>query len=152
VGPNQPDFAKAAGQDIEATGSGFVRAQGQTIDLTSGSVAKLLMIGAAVNGNQTDRKLTLAFTNDVTWTWTPSFTDWRNNSSSRPLPSGATLAASNESLLRATWVIDKKGVQTAENAYLYGYSFDLTPYAGMTLKSVTLPNNSNVGILAMTLV
>jgi hypothetical protein len=37
-----------------------------------------------------------------------------------------------------------------ESRFEYGYTFDIP--AGKTLKSITLPNNRNVGILGMALV
>ncbi|NBP89394.1 MAG: hypothetical protein EBU59_13035, partial [Planctomycetia bacterium] len=55
--PNQPDFTWAAGQDIEASGSGTV----------------LTLAAAAVNGSQANQTLTLNFDDDTTATWTQSF-------------------------------------------------------------------------------
>ena len=142
VNPNQPDFTWAAGQDVEATGSGNV----------------LTLAAVAVNGSQASQSLTLNFTDGSSTTWTQSFSDWRNGSSTNNLPpSGTELASAGEAVVAVTNVINQVGNQVGNankpaRAFVYGYSFDLTPYAGMTLESITLPNNSNVGILGMALV
>ena len=136
----------------------FVRAAGQTIDLTSGDFSRLVMIGAGANGNQESQTFTLKFTDGSTAQWTQSFTDWRNSSSTNnPPPTGTELASASEALVAVTNVINQVGNQVGSSsnparAFVYGYSFDLTPYAGMTLESITLPNNSHVGILGMALV
>ena len=136
----------------------FVRAAGQTIDLTSGDFSRLVMIGAGANGNQESQTFTLKFTDGSTAQWTQSFTDWRNGSSTNNLPpSGTELASAGEAVVAVTNVINQVGNQVGNankpaRAFVYGYSFDLTPYAGMTLESITLPNNSHVGILGMALV
>ena len=133
----------------------FVRAAGQMIDLTSGDFSRLVMIGAGDNGNQNDQVITLTFTDGSTAQWTQSFTDWRNNeSTSNPPPSGAALGASGEALVAVTNVINQVGNQAGSknnpaNAFVYGYTYDIP--AGKTLESITLPNNSNVGILGMAL-
>jgi hypothetical protein len=136
----------------------FVQAAGQTIDLSSGDYSRLLMIGAGANGNQESQTFTLKFTDGSTAPWTQSFTDWRNSgSSSNPPPTGTELASASEALVAVTNVINQVGNQAGNannpaRAFVYGYSFDLTPYAGRTLESITLPNNSDVGILGMALV
>ena len=142
------------GQSKETTGNNnFVQARGQTIDLVSGDFSTLLMIGAAANGNQTDQSITLTFTDGSTTTWTQSFTDWANSNSNKhnSPPSTSTLEATNEALVATTtWVNYVGNNQSNHNRFVYGYSFDIP--AGKTLESITLPNNSNVGILGMALV
>jgi hypothetical protein len=134
----------------------FVQAQGDAIDLVSGDFSTLLLIGAGANGNQTDQEFTLKFTDGSTATWTQSFTDWRNNTATdNPPPSGTELASTGEAVVAATNVINQVGNQagSASNparAYVYGYSYDIP--AGKTLESITLPNNSDVGILGMALI
>jgi len=114
------------------------------------------MIGAGANGNQTDQVITLTFTDGSTATWTQSFTDWRNNApTDNPPPSGTELASTGEAVVAATNVINQVGNQAGSGsnparAYVYGYSYDIP--AGKTLESITLPTNSDVGILGMALV
>ena len=131
-----------------------LQARGQTISVPAGDFSQLLLIGAAAGGNQSGT-ITFHFAGESSGIpWTQTFTDWRNSSSTNnPPPSGSALGASGESLVAVTNVVNQVGnQQTNENAFVYGYSFDLTPYAGMTLESITLPNNSHVGILGMALV
>ena len=130
----------------------FVQASGQTISVPSGDFSSLLLIGAGVNGNQSNQAITLHFSDGSTATWTQTFTDWRNNTaSSNPPPSAATLAATGETLVAGTNVVAQTGNNRMyEHAYVYGYHYDLPE--GKTLVSVTLPSNHNIGILGMALV
>jgi hypothetical protein len=129
-----------------------VQAKGQTIAMPNGDYSALLMIGAGANGTQSNQAITLTFS-DGTATWTQTFTDWRNNngSNNNPPPSPQQLAATGEVLVAQTNVVNNLGNnQMKENAFVYGYSYDLP--AGKTLVSITLPNNQNVGILGIALV
>jgi virginiamycin B lyase len=138
----------------------FVQAEGQTISLPSGSFSTLLLIGAAANGNQTDQAIYLDFTDGSIIRWTQSFSDWADGDGGSILgesgpvnlpPSATTLAAANESVVsRTTWVDQMGNHHPKESRFVYGYTFDIP--AGKTLKSITLPNNRNVGILGMALV
>ncbi|NBP89590.1 MAG: hypothetical protein EBU59_14035, partial [Planctomycetia bacterium] len=68
---NQPDFVWAAGQDIEATGSGTV--------LTLAAAAVMVIQPGPVtpmNISQANQTLTLNFDDDTTATWTQSFSNW----------------------------------------------------------------------------
>jgi hypothetical protein len=49
-----------------------------------------------------------------------------------------------------SWVNQLGNNQPKYNRFVYGYSFDIP--AGKTLESITLPNNSDVGILGMALI
>ena len=119
----------------------------------SGDYSALLMIGAGANGTQANQAITLTFSDGSTATWTQTFTDWRNNngSNNNPPPTPQQLAATGEALVAQTNVVNSLGNnQMKENAFVYGYSYDLP--AGKTLVSITLPNNQNVGILGIALV
>ena len=123
VGPNQPDFTKAAGQDIEATGSGTV----------------LTLAAAAVNGNQANQQLTLNFTDGTTATWTQSFSDWLT-----PQYYG------NESFLSTqSYRNTASGGTNDTTNYIYSYGYALPE--GKTLESITLPNNADVRLLGAVL-
>jgi streptogramin lyase len=123
VNPNQPDFIKAAGQDIEATGSGNV----------------LTLAAAAVNGNQTDQQFTLNFTDGTSATWTQSFSDWLT-----PQSYLNELTVSTQSYRNTA----SGGTNDTTN-YIYSYSYALP--AGKTLESITLPNNADVRLLGAVL-
>jgi hypothetical protein len=49
-----------------------------------------------------------------------------------------------------SWVNQVGNNRSGYNRFVYGYSFDIP--AGKTLESITLPTNSNVGILGMALI
>jgi hypothetical protein len=124
VNANQPDFTWAAGQDIEATGSGNV----------------LTLAAAAVNGGQASQSLTLNFTDGSSTTWTQSFSDWCSPQYYK-----------NESILSTqSYRNTATGGTNDTTNYIYGYGYTLPE--GKTLESITLPNNSNIGILGMALV
>ena len=84
--------------------------------------------------------------------WQQSFTDWRNNGDSdNRAPTPQQLFDSGE------WLVDQTNLVNAVNGnlgdsfcFVYGYSFRLP--IGKTLVSVTLPDNSSIGILGMALV
>jgi hypothetical protein len=121
--------------------------------MPNGDYSALLMIGAGANGTQSNQAITLTFSDGSTATWTQTFTDWRNNngSNNNPPPTPQQLAATGEALVAQTNVVNSLGNnQMKENAFVYGYSYDLP--AGKTLVSITLPNNQNVGILGIALV
>ena len=121
--PNQPDFTKAAGQDIEASGSGTV----------------LTLAAAAVNGSQANQTLTLNFDDDTTATWTQSFSDWCD-----PQYYG------NESFLSTqSYRNTASGGTNDTTNYIYSYGYVLPE--GKTLKSITLPNNADVRLLGAVL-
>jgi hypothetical protein len=150
LGPAPSHYSQSNNRDGN---DNFVQANGQTIDLQSGDFSKVLMIGAGANGNQTDQEFTLKFTDGSTATWTQSFTDWANDNGNKhnSPPSGSTLASTNEALVATTsWVNQLGNNQPKYNRFVYGYSFDIP--AGKTLESITLPNNSDVGILGMALI
>jgi hypothetical protein len=141
-------------QSNDHTGNdNFMRFAGQTIDLQSGDFSKLLMIGAGANGNQTDQAIYLNFSDGYSLRWTQSFTDWANDNgdNNNSPPSGSTLASTNEALAATTsWVNHYGKDKVGYNRFVYGYSYDIP--AGKTLESITLPNNSDVGILGMALI
>jgi len=131
----------------------FMQFDGQMIDVVSGDFSTLLMIGAAANGNQSDLLIYLNFTDGTSLLQTQSFTDWANGNGSEnnSPPSGSALASTNEALVATTsWVNQVGNNRSGYNRFVYGYSFDIP--AGKTLESITLPTNSNVGILGMALI
>ena len=124
-----------------------VHAQGQTISMPSGNFASLLMIGAGANGTQADQTIGITFSDGSTANWTQTFTDWCNNGNSFPPTPGSVLG---ESTIQSGTRLNQMGNVTGIECFVYGYDYDIPE--GKTLTSVTLPNNSNVGILGMALV
>jgi subtilisin family serine protease len=120
--------------------SDVVSAAGQTISLPAGRYAVLSLIAAGVNGSQANQVFTVTYTDGTTQTFSQSLSDWT-------APRGFTgeaIAASMAYSDRADGTKD-----ATHPADVYGYRFALD--GGKQVKSITLPSNPNVVILAMTL-
>ena len=112
---------------------------GQTIALPPDSYQALEFLAAGVNGNQPDQTFTVTYTDGTTQTFTQSISDWF-------LPQDYA----GEAIAATTGYRDTAdGGQQAGPFNVYGYSFALE--AGKTVASITLPDNTNVDILAMSL-
>ena len=118
-----------------------VQSKGQVISLSPGGYSNLFMIGAG-NGTQSDQNITMTFTDGTALTWTQTFSDW----GSTPTP-GSVIG---EVLVNAGTQVNQLGNQTGDTANVFGYSYAIPD--GMTLLSLTLPDNSNVGILGISLI
>jgi sugar lactone lactonase YvrE len=101
----------------------------------------LLMLGAARNGQQSNQLVMLTFTDGTQDWWYQTFSDW----ASTPTPGSVP----GEVLVNAGTQINQAGNQTGQTANVFGYYHALP--AGKTLYSVTLPNDSNVEILGISL-
>jgi hypothetical protein len=115
---------------------GYRPGTGQTIDLpapASGeSFTNLFLIGAG-NGLQSGKEILLTFTDGSTATWTQTFSDWASTPTPGTVP--------GEFLINAGTQINQLGNETGTTANVYGYLYAIPD--GMTLKSLTLPYNSN---------
>jgi hypothetical protein len=121
-----------------------VSATGNIIPLPAGNFSSLRMLATAVNGNQGGGRLgptfTVTYTDLSTSTFTQSISDWFTPQSFPGEYSAATLAYRNSG----------NGTRDNRTFFLYGYSFKLDN--NKTALSITLPNNPNVEVLALTLV
>ena len=117
----------------------FVQGKGQTIPVPQGDFSCLFLAGAG-NGNQESQTFIMNFSDGSTAKWTQSFSVWLSPS-----------YYAGESIIQqqANWV-NQAGYIRVQTNYVYGYAYQIP--AGKTLVSVQLPNNSNVGILAMAMV
>ena len=109
----------------------------QTINLPSGQYGQLFLLGAAVNGAQTNQSIVVTYTDGSNSTFTQSFSDWA-------IPqkySGETTV-----IQTANRIAPSGQIQTG-TFDVYGYTFNLT--AGKTLANVKLPANRNVVFLGM---
>ena len=118
----------------------FVQARGQTIDLPTGTFGWLYLAAAAANGSQLNQALTLHFSDGSQETWTQSLSDWC-----------AYEAFDGQRVIstQSSWV-DQVGNVKSQTNRVYGYAYALP--IGKTLTAITLPDNADVGILAITLV
>ncbi len=110
-----------------------------TISLPQGSFTTLNLIAAAANGNQTNQSFVVTYTDGTTSIFTQSVSDWYTPQSY----GGETVALTVPYRLNYTGAVDNRTFQ------VYGYSFTLN--SSKTVKSVTLPANRNVIVLAATL-
>ena len=118
-----------------------VSGAGQIVPLPQGKFSALRMLGTGVNGNQAAQTFTVTYTDGATTTITQSLSDWKTPQNY----SGESRA------LKMAYVDDTfNGGRIPRPIYLYGYSFAIDKKR--TVASVTMPNNVNVEVLAMTLV
>lgn len=110
-----------------------------TVALTSGSYTTLNLLATGVNGSQAAQNFVITYTDGTTTTVTQSLSDWHTPQSY----TGESIAVTMPYRLTAT------GTQDARAFYLYGYSFTLN--SAKTVKSITLPANRDVVVLAMSL-
>jgi hypothetical protein len=110
-----------------------------TIALPAGNYATLNLLAAGIHGNQVNQAFVVTYTDGSTTTITQSLSDWYAPQNYTGESKAATMA----------YRITGSGAQQTGPFYLYGYSFAINP--AKTVKSVTLPNNRSVVVLAATL-
>jgi streptogramin lyase len=125
--------------DLGAANTGnVVSAAGQVINLPSGTFSALNFLATGVQGNQAGSFI-VTYTDNSMVTFNQSLSDWF-----------APQNFSGESKVVTTAYRDAADGNPQNGPfYLYGYSFALN--TGKTVKSITLPSNGNIEILAMTL-
>ena len=112
---------------------------GQSIALPEGRYTTLQLLGTGINGNQTAQPLTVTYTDGTTTTLNQSFSDWFNPS----------INLSETEAVAMPYRDTATGGKDARQFNVYGYTLLLD--SSKTVKSVTLPNNRNVVLLAATL-
>jgi len=116
-----------------------VSGAGQTIALPSGQYATLQLLGTGFNGDQSAQTVTVTYADGTTSTFTQSFSDWY-----------APMYNNNESfavVMPYRNLADGSKDNRPFNLYAYIFALD----SRKTVKSVTLPNDPNVVVLAATL-
>ena len=109
-----------------------------TIPLPAGNYATLNLLGAAAYGAQMNQKFVVTYTDGTTTTITQSLSDWW----------GAPQNYTGESqVLKMPYLVTSTGATMNQVVYVYGYSFAIN--SAKTVKSLTLPANRNVMILAV---
>lgn len=112
---------------------------GQTVALPAGQFASLKMLATGVNGNEPGQTLTVTYTDGSTSVFTQNMSDWHT-------PQSYTGEAQ---ALIMNYRDNSTGTTDGEVFMLYGYSFNLN--AAKTVRSIALPQNRNVVVLAITL-
>ena len=139
--------AKLLGQSVAALGLHFNLGNpgsanaiaNATVPLPAGKFATLSFLGAGVNGDQASQTFIVTYTDGTTSTFKQSLSDWGAGAKNN----GETVVSSMRYRLTPN-----RRKQTGP-WYLYGYSFVLN--SAKTVKSLTLPENRNVVVLAMAL-
>jgi len=122
-----------------ANASNVVSSSGQTITLPAGNFSTLQMVATAVNGGQASETFTVTYTDNSTSTFTQSLSDW-----------GSSQGYTGETVVSTMAYRDGSSGSTYSGTWdLYGYVFDINN--AKTVSSVTLPADSNVVILGLTL-
>jgi hypothetical protein len=123
-----------------ANGLNVISCAGQTINLPPVQFTTLQLLAAAVNGSQLNQAFMVTYADNSTATFTQSFSDWAGPQS-----------MAGESIAVAMPYRNSGGGtrDTGTRVNVYGYCFTLD--ASKAVKSIRLPANGNVLILAMTL-
>jgi len=109
-----------------------------TITLPAGNFSALNVLATGVNGLQTSQTATINYTDGTSTPFVQSFSDWFVAGGYPGETTAVTMA------YRDVY----NGTKDARTFLLYGYSFALN--VAKTVKSITLPANSNVVVLAIT--
>jgi hypothetical protein len=111
----------------------------QTITLPAGRFTALKLLATAVNGSLPSQTFTVTYTDGTTAAFTQSLSDW-----------GASQNYAGESkAVIMNYRDNSAGTSSAQAVYLYGYIFNLN--SAKTVRSIALPQNRNVVVLAITL-
>lgn len=112
---------------------------GSTITLPAGQFSALHFVGTGINGNQSSQKFTVNYTDGTSASFVQSLSNWLTPAGY----SGETAAMALPYRNVATGKTDNR------TFYLFGYSFAIQKTK--TARSLTLPINSNVVILAVSM-
>jgi hypothetical protein len=116
-----------------------ISAAGQTIALPPGQYSALLMLATGIDGSQTSQLFTVRYTNGAVGAFEPSLSDWVTPQNYGGETTVVTMGYRDSS----------GGSRVSPGVHLYGYSFALN--SNNVLQSLTLPNNTNVEVMAITL-
>ena len=112
---------------------------GGTIALPAANASTVNVLATAVNGHQLNQPFVVTYTDGTSSSFTQSLSDWF-------VPQNYT---GESQALKMASRIAPSGATSSGPVYLYGYSFATN--SAKTVKSLTLPNNRNVVVLAVDL-
>ena len=112
---------------------------GKTVLLPAGKFASLMMLATGVDGSQKSQTFTIAYADGTSSSFTQSLSDWYSPATF----AGESAAAS------VPYRLSGDGDTDDGTFHVFGYSFDLD--SNKTVRSITLPNNRGVVILAVAL-
>jgi len=112
----------------------------KAVDLPAGNFASIRILATAVEGNQDHQIFTVNYSDGTSASFTQTLSDWSGVGHVR----GETLA------VRVPYRLAGDGSQDSNPFHLFAYSFSLDPTK--QVRNVTLPENRNVAVFAITLV
>jgi subtilase family serine protease len=110
-----------------------------TIPLPEGNYSSLKLLATGVNGNQLSQPFKVTYTDGSTASFTQSLSDWCTPQN----------YSGESNAIQMPYRDNSTGTRDTRQVMLYSYTFDLS--GAKTVKSITLPNNRNVVVLAMNL-
>ena len=139
--------AASLGSSVTWNGSTFTFGAAGALDavkntvvtLPSGNFSTLNLLATGVNGSQANQTFTITYTDGTTTVIKQSLSDWFYPQSY----TGESIAATT------AYRLTSAGAAGTGPCYVYGYSFALN--SAKTVKSITLPVNANVIVLAIDL-
>jgi hypothetical protein len=108
-----------------------------TISLSAGNYSTVNLLATGVNGDQINQAFVVTYTDGTTSTFRQSLSDW----------AFPQKFAGESQVLKTAYRIGPSGSVNDGTFYLYGYSFAINN--AKTVRSITLPNNPNVVVLAV---
>jgi hypothetical protein len=126
------DFGPA--NNLDAVGC-----SGQSITVSQGQFANLVLLATGVEGNQVSQTITVNYTDNTSSTFTRNFSDWYTPQNYPGESEGVAMAYRNF----------QDGTEDKRTFNLYTYRFALN--SAKVVESITLPNDSHVAVLAATL-
>jgi alpha-mannosidase len=113
---------------------------GRTVDLPAGKFADLDLLATGVEGNQEAQTFTIRYSDGTSKAFTQSLSDWNSPGDF----SGEAIAVA------MPYRLVGNGEADDSTFHVYGYSFPIDPERQPS--SLTLPDNRNVIVMAMSLV
>jgi len=113
---------------------------GTTVTLPPGKFGSLKILATGVEGSQKSQTFTVAYADGTSSTFTQSLSDWYS-------PGGF---GGESSAVTVPYRLTGDGETDDGTFHIFGYSFDLD--GSKVVRSVSLPSNRNVVVLAMTIV
>ncbi len=118
-----------------------VQATGQTITVPEGEYTSVKLLALGVNGNQPNQTFTIHYADGSSTTVTQSISDWH-----MPQHYAGESIALSSSYRNNSW-----GAKDYQGPFdVYGYTLPVN--SSKLVTSITLPNNKNVVVLAITVV
>ncbi|HEY3863716.1 MAG TPA: protease pro-enzyme activation domain-containing protein [Verrucomicrobiae bacterium] len=116
-----------------------VSGAGQVVTLPPCQASSMLVLAASVNGSQAGQGFKVTYTNGATSSFSQNMSDWASPQS----------YAGESTVVTMPYRLSTSGSQEGPTVYLFGYTFPLA--SGNVVQSLTLPNNGNMEVVAVTL-